>query len=241
MKVPKNKSRNNSNWFKQIPKWVWWSAVPVAGGLAIAFAGEKTKTNSWIALGLMLAGSGLLLLTQPAWIVSICLMQIGLAFYLRKPFLIKTYPKHLPLPEDAVTSSIIAGLRDKLDINQCSKNELVYQLELPIVYANDIEALRNEGYIFTDPEELTDLVGIPESTVKRIAPLIIFTYDYKKELDLSWRRLNTHSIAELVACGLDSAVAMKIVNEREQRGDYKTVIDVKQRTGLPLKFYRQIL
>lgn len=236
MKVPEN----HSNWFKQIPKWVWWSAVPGFGGLAIAFAGEKTKNNSWIALGLTLTLLALLV-TETPWFVPIWLTQIGLAFYLRKPFLLKTYPQHLPLPEDAVTSSIIASFRGKIDINQCSKNELVYQLELPIVYANDIEALRNEGYIFTYPEELTELVGIPESTVKRIAPLITFTYDYKKELDLSWRRLNTYSISELVACGLDSAVAMKIVTEREQRGDYKTVIDVKRRTGLPLKFYRQIL
>ncbi len=240
MKVPRNKSKNQSNWFQQIPKWVWWSAVPVFGGLAIAFAGKKTKTNSWIALGLILTVSALFL-TETPWFPPIWLTQIGLAIYLRKPFLIKTYPKHLPLPDDANTLALIAGFREKIDINQCSKNELVYQLELPIVYANDIEALRNEGYIFTDPEELTELVGIPESTVKRIAPLIIFAYDYKKELDLSWRRLNTYSISELVACGIDSAVAMKIVNEREQRGDYKTVIDVKRRTGLPLRFYRQIL
>ncbi len=239
MKVPQNQSKNQSNWFQQIPKWVWWSAVPGFGGLAIAFAGEKTKTNSWIALGLMLTGSALFL-TETPWFSLIWLLQIGLAIYLRKPFLIKTYPKHLPLPDDANTLAF-AGFRKKIDINQCSKNELVYQLELPIVYANDIEALRNEGYIFTDLDELTELVGIPESTVKRIAPLIIFTYDYKKELDLSWRRLNTYSISELVACGIDSAVAMKIVNEREQRGDYKTAIDVKRRTGLPLKFYRQIL
>lgn len=235
MKVPENQS----NWFKQIPKWVWWSAVPGFGGLAIAFAGEKIKNNSCIALGLTLTLVALLV-TETSWFVPIWLTQIGLAFYLRKPFLLKTYPQQ-PLSEDAVTSSIIASFRGKIDINQCSKNELVYQLELPIVYANDIEALRNEGYIFTDLEELIDLVGIPESTVKRIAPLITFTYDYKKELDLSWRRLNTYSISELVACGLDSAVAMKIVTEREQRGDYKTVIDVKRRTGLPLKFYRQIL
>lgn len=233
-------SQPTSNWFQQIPKWVWWSAFPGFGGLAIAYAGKKAKTNSWIALGLTLTGVALLL-TESAWVTPIWLVQIGLAIYLKKPFLLKTYPKHLPLPEDADTLALVAGLRGKVDINQSSKNELVYNLELPIVYANDIEALRNEGYIFTDAEELTELVGIPESTVKRIAPLIIFTYDYKKEASVSWRRLNAYSIEQLVDCGLDSAVAMKIVNEREQRGEYKTVLDVKRRTGLPLSFYSQVL
>jgi len=233
-------SQPTSNWFKQIPKWVWWSAFPGFGGLAIAYAGKKAKTNSWVALGCTLTGAALFL-TETAWFTPIWLAQIGVAIYLKKPFLLKTYPKSLPLPEDPETLSLIAGLREKVDINQCSKTEMVYSLELPIVYANDLEALRNEGYIFTDPEELTELLGIPESTVKRIAPLIIFTYDYKKELNLSWRRLNTHSIEQLVDCGLDSAVAMKIVNEREQRGDYKTVLDVKRRTGLPLNLYSQLL
>jgi DNA uptake protein ComE-like DNA-binding protein len=230
----------SSNWFKQIPKWVWWAAFPGFGGLAIAYAGKKAKTNSWVALGCGLTGAALLL-TESAWFTPIWFAQIGLAIYLKKPFLLKTYPKHLPLPDDDETLSIIADMREKVDINQSSKNELVYSLELPIVYANDIEELRQEGYIFTDAEELTELVGIPESTVRRIAPMIIFTYDYKKEANFSWRRLNTHSIEELVACGLDSAVAMKIVNEREKRGSYKTVLDVKRRTGLPLNFYSQIL
>ena len=233
-------SHPTSNWFQQIPKWVWWSAFPGFGGLAIAYAGKKAKTNSWIALGCTLTGAALLL-TETTWFVPLWFAQIGLAIYLKKPFLLKTYPKHLPLPKDEETLSLIAEMREKVDINQCSKNEMVYNLELPIVYANDIEALRNEGYIFTDAEELTELVGIPESTIKRLAPLIIFTYDYKKEINLSWRRLNTHSIQQLVACGLDSAVARKIVNERENSGDYKTVLDVKRRTGLPLSFYSQVL
>ena len=233
-------SQPTSNWFQQIPKWVWWSAFPAFGGLAIAYAGKKAKTNSWIALGFTLTGVGLLF-AETAWFAPMWFVQIGLAIYLKKPFLIKTYPKHLPLPEDAQNWSLVANLREKIDINECSKNELVYRLELPIVYANDIEALRHEGYIFTDLEELTELVGVPQKTVNRIAPLIIFTYDYKKEANLSWRRVNTHSIQELVDCGIDSAVAMKIVNEREKKGTYKTVLDVKRRTGLPLSLYREIL
>nr|WP_273038627.1 helix-hairpin-helix domain-containing protein [Iningainema tapete] len=155
-------------------------------------------------------------------------------------FLAKTYPKNLPIPEEPELAKLVAQHRSKIDINQCSKNELVNSLGLPIVYANNIESLLNEGYIFTHPEELTEIAGIPENQVARITQLITFSYDYKKEADFSWKRLNTYSTEELISCGLDKAIATKIVTER-QRGEYKSLIDVKQRTGLPLNTYIHII
>ncbi|WP_257236643.1 helix-hairpin-helix domain-containing protein [Nostoc sp. 'Peltigera malacea cyanobiont' DB3992] len=52
--------------------------------------------------------------------------------------------------------------------------------------------------------------------------------------------INTYSTDELITCGLDSAIAQQIVAERQQRGEYKSLIDVKQRTGLPFNTYRHI-
>lgn len=237
-------SRDSSlSWFEQKPQWLWWSLLPVLGGLAIAYAGHKTNTKSWLVLGGSIAAASLILLSNsilavPLW--PIWLAQVGLAFYLKKSFLVKTYPKTLPLPQNTELALAIAEGRGKLDLNECSKHDMVYGLGLPIVYANDIESLRNEGYIFTDAEELSELVGVPEATVARIAPLIACSYDYRKEADFSWRRLNANSAEELIGFGLEPKVAEKIVAERE-RGDYKSVADVKRRTGLPLRAYRQIV
>ena len=36
------------SWFQQKPKWIWWSFVPVFGGMAIAYAGQITRTKPWI-------------------------------------------------------------------------------------------------------------------------------------------------------------------------------------------------
>lgn len=224
---------------EKTPNWVWYSMIPGLGGLAIAYAGKKTNTTSWIVIGLGMTGFALFI-AETSLMLPIWVAQIGLAFYLKKIFLDKISSPKLTLQSPFYGIASLSKKGQKFDINKCSKDDLVHGLNLPIVYANDIEALRNEGYIFTDAEELSEMVGIPETTVQRIANFIVFGYDYKQESDFSWRRLNSYSLEELITVGLQQEVAQKIVNERK-RGEYKSVIDVKRRTQLPLAAYRQII
>lgn len=230
---------NSSSWFKQTPNWVWLSIIPVFGGLSIAYAGYKSKVKSWVGLGIGLTGL-CVVLSGSNLVTFLWMAQIGAAFYLKKKFLAKTYPNTLPIPQEAELAKLVTAKRGKLDINEASKHDLVNVLGLPIVYANNIELLLNEGYIFTHLEELHEIAGIPENYVARMSSLIIFSYNYKKEADSSWRRLNAYTIDQLIACGLDAAIAEKIVVEREKKGDYKSLVEVKQRTGLPLGTYRHI-
>ncbi|MBN3962800.1 helix-hairpin-helix domain-containing protein [Nostoc sp. NMS8] len=226
-------------WFQQTPAWVWFSLIPILGGFAIAYGGYKSKTKTWIVIGIIISALAFAF-SANNFALAIWMAQIAVAFYLRKSFLVKTYPKNLPIPEEQELANLVASNRDKVDINECSKNELVNYLGLPIVYANNIESLMNEGYVFTHVEELIEIAGIPEKQVARITPLITFGYNHKKEADFSWKRLNTYSTPELIACGLDGAIAEQIVAERQRRGEYKSLIDVKQRTGLPLTTYQHI-
>lgn len=229
----------SKSWFQQTPAWVWLSFIPTLGGFAIAYAGYKSKNNTWIVIGISTSVLALALSANSLAFV-IWMAQIGIAFYLKKAFLVKTYPKNLAIPEEQELAKLVASTRNKVDINECSKNELVNYLGLPIVYANNIESLMNEGYVFTHVEELIEIAGIPEKQVARITPLITFSYNYKKEAEYSWKRLNIYSTQELITCGLDGAIAEQIVAERQQRGEYKSLIDVKQRTGLPFTTYRHI-
>lgn len=228
-----------NHWLKKNPAWVWWSFFPVLGGLAITYAGNKSNTSNWVWLGIGITGTALILsstqLTLLIWI-----LQIVIAFSLKKRFLVKTLPRGVSIT-DYETAQLMAEIHGKIDINNCSKDELVYRLGLPIVYANDIESVRNEGHIFTHLEELSELAGIPETHLKRIEPLIIFTYDINKEFDVSWRQLNRLSKTELIASGIDDIVAQKIINERNKNGLYSSLIDVKRRTGFPLSCYRHLL
>lgn len=130
---------------------------------------------------------------------------------------------------------------EKIDINSCSKDDLVYQLGLPIVYANDLDSLRNEGYIFTDLDQLEYVLGIPPLYIKKIENLVTFGLDYKKEAEYSWRKLNSLNVEELMTFNLSLEHAQTIVNERLKRGQYKSLLDVKKRTGIPLEIYHHLV
>ncbi|PSB02829.1 helix-hairpin-helix domain-containing protein [Merismopedia glauca] len=231
---------NSPNWLQTTPQWVWLSLIPTFGGLAIAYAGKKTRTNAWIALGLGTTAAAIVLYSTPLGSL-IWLFQVGTAFFLKKRYLLKTLPKSAMLPDDPESIKLLAKVKGKVDINDCSKDELVYSLGLPIVYANDIDYVRNQGYVFTHVEELSEIAGIPENYLRKIAPLIVFSYDYKKDFDWTWRRLNTLSIDELVVHGLPPSIAQKIIIERDNRGAYQSVVEVSRRTGLPLSAYKQVL
>jgi hypothetical protein len=231
---------STSSLLNKTPKWVWWSFFPGLGGLAIAYAGFKAKTPLWIAWGI-----GICLLSfafNNSGISGLILIgQVILAFSLKKEYNIKISPRGTLIPEDVETAELIAKVKGTIDINTCSKNDMVKVLGLPIVYANNIESLQNEGYVLTYLEELSEIAGIPENQVKKIAPLIHFCYDDKLEPHLSWRRINVLSVEDLILLGLSKKVAKQIVSERKKQGDYKSVIEVKQRTGLPFHSYRQII
>jgi DNA uptake protein ComE-like DNA-binding protein len=226
-------------WLRQTPNWVWYSFIPGFGGLAICYAGQKSNIRSWIGWGAGLTLAALAL-SSTNFASIIWIVQIVTAFSFKKRYLIKTAPRGLLVPATATNAEELANVRGKIDINECTKDDMVRILGLPIVYANDIESLQNEGYIFTHAEELAEIAGVPESHVRRIAPMICFSYNYQKEARLTWKRLNILSPEELIQSGLDRVVAEKIVRERQIKGEYKSVIDVKRRTGLPFDSYRHI-
>lgn len=232
---------NNYNWFDRIPQWLWYSFIPLFGGASLIYAGWKAKTNSWMAMGGGLIVASLFLSSVfPASVYLIWGGQIFLAFKLKQDYLIKTAPKGVQIPSTKI-AYLLAENQGQVDINNCSKDDIVYRLGLPIVYANDIEMLRHEGYIFTDMEELAEVAGIPEHILHRIEPLIVFRYDLRKETDVSWRRLNSYSVAELINHGVDANSANKIILERNENGQYKSLLDVRKRTKIPIHVYRHLV
>ena len=227
------------SWFDQTPQWVWLSCIPFIGGGAIAYAGVKCGSKIWIGIGAGFVVAAIVIPSSSFWSL-LWFTQIGTAFALKREYLTKTYPKDLPLPEDPKLFARIAATRPKIDINSCTKNDLVNILGLPIVYANDIDSLRSEGHIFTSLEELHDVVGISNETLKKIAPLAVFSYDYRQESGYSWKRINSMTADELIDLGLEQRVAEAIASERQQRGDFKSIMDIKKRTGVPFSAFKHL-
>ncbi len=230
---------DSDSWFEQKPAWVWWSCFPILGGGAIAYAGNRINRKIWVAVG-----AGFVAISvapvPPELLTIIWISQIATAFALKREYLTKIYPKELPLPEDPKLFARIAATRPKIDINSCTKNDLVNVLGLPIVYANDIDSLRSEGHIFTSLEELHDVLGISNETLKKIASLVVFSYDYRQESSYSWKRINSMTADELIELGLEQKVAEAIALERQQRGDFKSIMDIKKRTGVPFSAFKHL-
>lgn len=232
---------SNKNWFDNIPQWIWWSLFPYFGGFSFIYAGWKIKNNRWYLWGIgFVIGSIIISSVFKSLTFVIPLIQLTMAFKFKEEYLVKTAPKGVLIPSLEI-AQLMAQYRGQIDINNCSQDDLVYGLGLPIVYANDLQLLRQEGYMFTHVEELADLVGIPEQILRRIEPLILFTYDINKEGDISWRRLNSFSLDELIVSGLDIENAKKIVLERNNNGAYKSLLDVKKRTGISINIYRHLI
>ena len=150
---------------RRIPKWVWWSLCPVFGAVPIAYAGYSTKTDRWLQIGGgMSAVVWLAALADPSWLLVYLAVpiQFGIAMSIKNSYLIKSAPRGTILPTDRQTAQLVADVRGRVDLNKCSKDELVHILGLPIAYANNIELIKAEGFMFTHVEELTELADVPE-------------------------------------------------------------------------------
>jgi hypothetical protein len=230
---------------KKIPEWIWWSLCPVFGALTIAYAGYLTKTNKWIQIGLGMSvvtllasfygGLSLVTLAIP--------IQLIVAMSIKNTYLIKSAPRGALLPNDRETARLIAEIKGKIDINKCSKDDLVHVLGLPIVYANNIESIKSEGYQFLHIEELTELADLPEKYCQIIEPLVSFNYyeQFENSDPINWQRLNILPLSELIELGLDRSSAILICNERQINGAYRSLVEVKRRTGLPINLYKHLI
>lgn len=228
---------------KKIPDWVWYSLCPVFGGLTIVYAGYSTKTDKWWQIGSGVSAVALLAsLAGISWLVWLAVpIQFAIAMSIKNAYLIKSAPRGAILPSDRSTAKAIAEVRGKVDINKCSKDDLVHILGLPIAYSNNIELIKAEGYMFTHLEELTQLADVPEKYCEAIEPMIAFNY-YERDADpIDWQRLNVLPMSELIELGLDRNSAEVICNERQLHGAYRSLVEVKRRTGLPINLYKHLI
>ncbi len=228
---------------KRVPDWVWWSLCPVFGGLTIAYAGYTTKTDRWLQIGGALSAISLVAAFLGwSWLVYLAVpVQFAIAMNIKNPYLIKSAPRGAILPTDRQIAKSIAQIRGKVDINKCSKDDLVHVLGLPIAYANNIELIKAEGYMFTHLEELTALADVPEQYCQAIEPMIAFNYYEQSDNPIDWQRLNVLPLSELIELGLDRSSAAVICTERQRNGAYRSLVEVKRRTGLPISLYKHLI
>jgi DNA uptake protein ComE-like DNA-binding protein len=223
------------------PNWVWLSFIPIFGSLAIVYAGHKSRTSNWMYLGI---GTFVAALTtaSTSYSVVIWIFQAVVSLYFKTEFLNKMAALlDSPGFHNLSSHQFIPSVKGKIDINNCSKDQLVRGLGLPIIYANDIESLQNEGFVFTHLEELSEIAGLPESYVRKMQGLLVFSYEYRRDIDASWRQANVCSTQDLITLGISLEFANRIIEERDAKGEYKSVMDIKRRTKVPFKSFQRIM
>jgi DNA uptake protein ComE-like DNA-binding protein len=211
--------------------WLWLALFPSLGGITFIVWGAQNKNRRALFGGAAFLIVGGIFSVDSSLGGAIWLLQIFSAF------------KVLPLLSslNSIEASKHPKLKGKLDVNGCSKNELVHLLDMPIVYANEIEEIRAEGLRFTEFDDLANLTSIPNDYLAKIRPYLKFEFDYAQETGDSWRKLNYLSEDDLISIGVDKSAAIAIVKVRHAKGDYTSLIDVKRKTGIPLSRYRHIL
>ena len=228
------------------PNWFWFALIPYIGGLGVIYAGKKIRHFFWVYAGLFTTTLGLILASSYSHLFGfVWLTQVAIAFILKDEYqeaISKTpkLPDNQPTATNLLPKSSQSGDR-KIDINSCSKDDLVYGLNLPIVYANEIESARFEGHIFTHVEELLEIAGIPDTYLAQLEERVIYSYDINKEAQSSWRKCNSYSEQELIDCNLEPAVAAKIIKERSLKGAFNSFPNLRKRTGLPLDKLKALL
>ena len=49
------------------------------------------------------------------------------------------------------------------------------------------------------------------------------------------------NVDELIGLGIEPQVAGAIASERQSRGEFKSVMDIKKRTGIPFSAYKHLV
>jgi len=80
-------------WLRQTPNWVWYSFIPYFGGLAIAYAGQKTNIRSWMGWGVGITLAALAVSSSTNLGTLVWIAQIVTAFTLKSAISSKPHPE----------------------------------------------------------------------------------------------------------------------------------------------------
>ncbi len=213
---------------KQIPNWLYLAAVPGLGWTALLFAGYQAKQRDWLLAALIcgaLSVTGLVTgiegLVSLGWLAAILHLYVMRESY-------QTYYRLVANPTYKTPTTL------GVDLNQATKDQLVYQLNLPITQANKILELRKSGVVFTSIEELAGYTGIALTRLRAVEPIMIFAYHEFGNAYEKWQRINTLNAAEISqAFQLPPELSQRLVQERDQNGLFHSLVELRQRSALP--------
>ena len=138
---------------------------------------------------------------------------------------------------------VAAQLGVKIDVNRASVDDWLRLPGISIHQARSLVELAGMGVQLLCVEDIAAALSIPVEPVKPLEPLLYFCYYDPESLSTPGQvDVNSASVEQLTEIPLlPSALATRIVSDRQQNGDYRNLADFGQRLGLTSQTITQLL
>jgi DNA uptake protein ComE-like DNA-binding protein len=139
--------------------------------------------------------------------------------------------------------AIAAELDIKIDVNQARVDDWLRLPGISIHQARTLVELVGMGIQFLCLEDVAAALSIPVQSLKFLEPILYFSY-YDTESLLNPQRVNanTASLEQLEQIPfLDSSLAIIILEDRQQKGNYRNLADLQRRLNLNSQLISQLM
>ncbi|MEM8779361.1 MAG: ComEA family DNA-binding protein [Cyanobacteria bacterium P01_G01_bin.49] len=138
--------------------------------------------------------------------------------------------------------AIAAELGIKIEVNQASIDDLLRLPGLSIHQARILVELINMGVEILSIEDMAAALGIPQQRLNPFASILAFSY-YDSDSLLRPQKINPNqaTLEQLQTIILDSIMAEAIINNRQNYGDYRNIIDLQKRLNFDSKTVSKLM
>jgi DNA uptake protein ComE-like DNA-binding protein len=158
---------------------------------------------------------------------------------IREQLLSDPYYRMRSLPEIAVAVEL--GIQ--IDVNQASVDDWLRLPGISIHQARSLVDLVGMGVQLLCLEDIAAAIGVPIHRLKPLEPILAFVY-YDPQSLITPQRINPNlaSVKELTQIPIvENSLANKIVGNREENGNYKSLADLQRRLKLDSQETSQLM
>jgi len=160
-------------------------------------------------------------------------------FMIRQRLMSDPFCRLRTLPEVEVA----AQLGIKIDVNQASVDDWLRLPGISIHQARSLVELVGMGVQLLCLEDVAAAIGVPVHRLQPLEPILHFEY-YAPESFLNPQRINPN-IASLVEIAriplLETTLAEKILQNRQEHGNYRNLADLQRRLNLSSQLTSQLM
>lgn len=138
----------------------------------------------------------------------------------------------------------IAGqLGIRIDVNQAKIDDWLRLPGISIHQARILVQLTESGVQLLSVEDIASAIGVSVARIIPLAPVLDFCY-YDPQSMITPSRINTNTASMEELQGIpfvDGELARKIIQLRQEKGEYKSIVDLQKRLSLDSQLTSQLM